>query len=85
MRIIAPAPEREAWVPPTLVIGDTERLATEEVFGPVATLVATDGLEDHRRGRRLVSIRTRLRDLRSGRRRPQIDDQRRGDQRGRPE
>ena len=43
----AAAPDGGAWVAPTLVIGNRDRLVSAELFGPVCTLLSTDGYGDH--------------------------------------
>lgn len=42
-----PCLDGPAWVAPVLVRGEREVLTTQECFGPVATLISTDGLGDH--------------------------------------
>ena len=46
---VAEAPEGGAWVAPTLVVGESDDLVANELFGPVCTLLTTSGPEEHAR------------------------------------
>ena len=47
--LCALAPDGDAFVSPTLILGESEHLTAHELFGPVATLVSTRSVEDHER------------------------------------